>query len=177
MKNVMIDLETLGNGPLGVFPICAAVLFDPITGETGKSYYQNIDIQDQVNSGRELDPKTIQWWFSQGKDAQEELMKEGVLLWEFLAEFRAFLPEGAIIWSKGIDFDLVKIESAYKGFMPWKYWNKMDARTIIKLGSLFFNPKDVPFVGIIHNALDDCYHQIKLVNLSYAALGISKDKW
>ncbi len=52
MRNIMIDLETLGNGENGVFPIICAVKFDPVTGEIGDTFFRNIDVHEQIESGR-----------------------------------------------------------------------------------------------------------------------------
>ena len=169
--NIMVDLETLGNGEKGVFPVLCAYLFDPKTGEVGDCFYRNIDVHDQIERGREVDGDTIAWWFKQGQDAREELMRPVVEMWESLADFRKFIPENCKVWANGIDFDLPKLRSAFGAAkLPWKFWNQRDMRTVLALASDCFDPKQIEFVGVKHNAKDDCLHQIKVLHLALCAI-------
>jgi len=42
LDNVMIDLETIGNDYNGIFTNIGAVIFNPKTGEIGKTFYRRI---------------------------------------------------------------------------------------------------------------------------------------
>jgi len=170
MNNVMVDLETLGVSHDAVFPILAAVVFDPFTGETGDLFYENIDIDCQLKLGRSVDASVIEWWFSQGESARNEIVKKGNDLDVVLHDFRRFLPVNTILWTKGIDFDIPKLNTAYSGKTPWKYYNVRDVRTVLKIADVAND--HVEFVGEKHHALDDCYHQIKLLALAFQKLGI-----
>lgn len=52
----------------------------------------------------------------------------------------------------------------------------MDLRTLMKLACSVFDPKEIVFEGVKHNAVDDCYHQIKIVHESLLSLGIVDGK-
>jgi hypothetical protein len=177
MQNNMIDLETLGNGENGVIPILCAVKFDPVNGEVGEAFYRNIDVHEQIESGREVDADTIAWWFNQGDDARAMLMMSGDPMEIVLHDFRRFLGENAIVWANGGDFDFPKLRHAYgdRGrSVPWKFWNQRDMRTVLALSKERFNPKVIPFEGVKHNAKDDCLHQIKILHLALCALGLAE---
>jgi len=171
MNEIMIDLETLGLGEKAVFPVLCAYKFDSKTGAVGDCFYANIDIHDQIERGREIDVDTLAWWFNQGKDARDELMREGESLSSVINKFADFVHEDAIVWSNGIDFDLPKLRSVFrKNKTPWKFWNQRDIRTVVALASDCFDPKEIEFVGVKHNAKDDCLHQIKVLHLALCAL-------
>lgn len=44
MKNIMLDLETMGNGSKAAIVSIGAVFFNPLTGETGSEFYQVVSI-------------------------------------------------------------------------------------------------------------------------------------
>jgi hypothetical protein len=58
-KNLMIDLETLAVSPNAVVLSLGAVHFDPYSTGYTDSLYFRIDIDDQDELGREVDPNTI----------------------------------------------------------------------------------------------------------------------
>ena len=62
MKDIMIDIETLGqrNDPV-VFQV-AALQFDRFSGETGKSFEAVINIQDSLDNGFVIKADTLYWW-------------------------------------------------------------------------------------------------------------------
>lgn len=60
MKNVMLDLETMGSGSKAAIVSIGAVLFDPMTGETGAEFYQVVSLNSSAHYG-ELDPGTVIW--------------------------------------------------------------------------------------------------------------------
>lgn len=45
MNHVMLDIETLGNQSNSVITSLGAVEFNLETGETGREFWQNIDVQ------------------------------------------------------------------------------------------------------------------------------------
>lgn len=68
-------------------------------------------------------------------------------------------------------FDLGLLENAYDKAMlsiPWKFYQERCVRTLVS-----FNPEiknNLEFTGTAHNALADCYHQIKYCNLTWISL-------
>ena len=57
--NVMVDLETLGNGSESVIISIGAVEFDPETGELGREFYKVVDAQSCVDAGLKIDASTV----------------------------------------------------------------------------------------------------------------------
>jgi hypothetical protein len=172
--DVMIDVETLGKGPNSVFPVLSAYRFDLKTGRVGDCFYRNIDVNDQIYNGRDVDGDTIAWWFRQGQTPRDELMKDGDLLSKVLEDFKCFINPTDKVWANGIDFDLAILRNAYQQKTPWEYWNQRDMRTVVKLSGI--NTKHIPFEGEKHCAKDDCIHQIKILHLSLVALGLANDE-
>ena len=74
MKHVMLDLETMGNGPRAAIVSIGAVFFDPLTGELGAEFEAAIDLRSSAKSG-EIDPDTVLWWLGQGEEARAGLIK------------------------------------------------------------------------------------------------------
>ena len=87
-----------------------------------------------------------------------------------------------VIWSRGMDFDFPKLEWCFRKFVekepPYAYYNKRDVRTWVKERGV--DELQIEFEGTKHNALHDCMHQIKLVQiggmLNPISLTIESDK-
>lgn len=158
MNNVMVDLETLGNGSNSAIIALGAVEFDPTTGELGREFYENIDAQSCVDFGLQMDVSTVMWWMQQSDEARAAFKKGGVSLPVVLAQFEGWLPHDAVVWGNGASFDNVILSNAYRkthGEQPWKFWNDRCYRTLKTLRP------DIPFIrgGTHHNALDDAKTQ------------------
>ena len=171
--DIMIDIETLGTKPNSVILSIAAVPFDPVTGGHGRPFKIHIDLITSMKAGLEIDPETLLWWMDQEKEAIDSAFapQKEILVPSFkysLCTFREWLSkmnaEGAFIWSKGPQFDLVILENAFKTLdipMPWKFWNVRDVRT--KIYPYKEEVGEIKFEGVQHDPLYDCYHQIKQV--------------
>lgn len=158
MNNVMVDLETLGNGSNSAIIALGAVEFDPVTGELGREFYENIDAQSCVDFGLQMDVSTVMWWMQQSDEARAVFKKGGARLPAVLSQFGDWLPHGAVVWGNGASFDNAILSNAYRkvhGEQPWKFWNDRCYRTLKTLRP------DVQFVrgGTHHNALDDAKTQ------------------
>ncbi len=163
----MIDIETLGNKAGCVVTSIAAVEFDINTGETGKEFYERIDIQSCLDLGLFVQGDTIKWWFDQTKEAQQELFKNTQHLVKVLYDFKMFIdglkPANLKVWGNSNRFDLGILSKAYYAAgqkeIPWKYTLERDVRTLVSFLSKF--KEDEVFTGVKHNPIDDCKHQIK----------------
>ena len=73
------------------------------------------------------------------------------------------------MWCRGIDFDLPKIEWCFRKFLeqnaPYKYSHKMDVRTVLKIMEI--DQSQFPFEGVKHHAVDDCRHDIKMIQKAF----------
>lgn len=175
-SDIMIDLETMGTGKDACILAIAAVYFDPKTGDIGDEFYTNINLQSNINAGREIDASTLLWWMQQEKAAQEQVFSLNHTepkLSEAIKSFADFFKtDSHKVWGNGAIFDISILETAFKKCktpLPWKFWNVRDVRTAVEMGQLLdFNPKkDMPFIGTRHNALDDSKHQAKYVSAIY----------
>lgn len=167
MKHLMIDLETLGNRAGCVITSIAAVEFDMKTGETGKEFYQKVDIQSCLDLGMFVQGSTIRWWFDQDVKAQQELFVDTKSISEVLFNFKKFVdelkPADLKVWGNSNRFDLGILAQGYylakHKEIPWKYALERDVRTLVSFKSQY--KKDEIFTGVKHNPIDDCKHQIK----------------
>ncbi len=187
MNNVMLDLETMGNGQRAAIVGIGAVLFDPLTGELGAEFECTVSLLNSAKYG-EIDPSTVLWWMNQSPEARAKLSDpHAVLLSDALFSFSSFLIEQVIakgpkplVWGNGATFDNVIITSAYLAInseRPWPFWNDRDVRTIVDLGRTLhgFDPKkETPFVGIAHTPLADAKHQARYVSAIYQKLAGGK---
>lgn len=164
MKHLMIDLETLGNGSNSVICSIGAVEFNLQTGETGREFYEVVDIQSCINAGLRIDGSTVQWWLIQSEAARQEIAKKGTFLKTALlglASAAQFDWNDVQVWGNGARFDLGILADAYRACglqAPWKHYNERDVRTLVA-----FAPevkKNATHAGVAHNALSDCHHQI-----------------
>jgi exodeoxyribonuclease VIII len=181
MNNVMLDLETMGNGSNSAVIAIGAVFFDPVTGELGADFYQAIELESAAKFG-EMDASTVQWWLQQS-EAARELFKDGdkLPLNHALIEFTEWLGQidgfkNRVMWGNGSSFDNVILRNAYKAIdytCPWPFYGERDVRTVVDIGRQIKDvdpKKTLTFQGVPHNALDDARHQARYVSEIYKAL-------
>jgi len=182
MNHLMLDIETLGNGPRAVIAAIGAVFFNPLTGELGESFYRVVDVADAAKYG-EMDAGTIRWWMQQSDEARAIFnQNERYSLKKAIADFSDYIVVNAeniaklAVWGNGCTLDNVIVSSAYSALKlqrPWFYSGDRDVRTVVDLGRtlLNFDPKThMPFEGTVHNAVDDAIHQAKYVSEIYQRL-------
>ncbi len=185
MKNIMLDLETLGTGSNAPIISIGAVFFDPLTGKTGEEFYEVVSLTSSAQYG-ELDASTVQWWMKQSDEARAVFnVKSQVTLLSALNAFSAWIHDrdapneenkpDVIVWGNGASFDNVILRNAYKAthqIAPWFFFNDRDVRTVVDLGRYLRNidPKKEINHGTAHNALDDAYFQVRYVSRIIMAL-------
>lgn len=178
MKNVMVDIETMGNSVDAAIMSVGACYFDPETGEVGDTFHEKCSLESSVQSGLNMDPSTVIWWMSQDYDARSKFFKNQSEqpVGELLSKLAEFINEDVKVWGNGSTFDNTILKSAYRKVLgcdvPWMFWNDRDVRTIVELGqNIDFDPKrDMPFEGVRHDALDDAIHQAKYVSAIWQKL-------
>lgn len=197
MKDLMIDVETLGLKENAVLLSIGACAFDPATGEIGETFYCAIDPRTQ--HGREIDASTVLWWMDQDEAARRKItdaVKNADLLPtleldtpEYDEAFNnAALPinhvamafsayveqfgDNVRCWSNGaVDHAWLNSMMTYSGFTnPIKFWNQRDYRTI---KGMYPEIKAEDF-GQAHNALDDAIKQTKHLCAILAAEAATK---
>lgn len=155
MKDVMLDLETLGNGPNSVIIAIGAVKFDA-TG-LGSEFYQVVDPESCVKAGLQMDTSTVMWWMKQSDEARAAFDRPSAPLIAALADFAHWCGD-SVVWGNGASFDNTILSNAYRKTgieQPWKFWNDRCYRTVKNL----YPDVKLERVGTYHNALDDAKSQ------------------
>lgn len=168
MNDVMIDFEALGKDcPCQI----GAIYFNRVTGELGKSYKANIDANSLSTPP---DAKTVYWWLSQSKEAQNTLLTDKKDIKTVLFELVEFLTPAKRIWSHAT-YDFVMLQNLLNQYsIPnnINYKSGLDIRTLIYLAGT--STKDIVREGLHHDALEDCKYQVKYVTKALNELKINK---
>ena len=162
MKDILLDLETMGPSPHAAIIAIGAVAFNPEMGVLGDWFYEVVDLGSSVAQGGQMEPATVLWWLRQSDEARAAFELEGskieVALLKFSAWVRAIADNDARIWGNGANFDNVVLASAYDRTAitrPWSFWNDRCYRTVKAL-----HPEiKMERAGTHHNALDDARSQ------------------
>lgn len=167
MKNVMVDLETLGQTPGCSILSIGAVAFDEKTKMLGQEFYKVVSNDSCEAAGLTIDSATLDWWDRQSEEARRVLEQSNdpelcLSLKYALEEFNIYLSQfntkSLYVWGNGASFDNAILICAYRavGVEPvWKYWNDRCYRTLKALApEVKLNRK-----GTFHNALDDAKTQ------------------
>ena len=184
MRDISIDLETLGKRYDAPVLAIGAALFDRDTGKIGSTFYEEIDFRSAVKAGRP-DGDTIAWWMQQSHEAQRifhstEVEKRhlATALQLFATWARGCGKGTPMVWGNGATFDISILEYAYDhgavGLQePWHFANVRDVRTIVDAAETLTgkHPRDlVARVGTHHNAKDDAVYQAHLISTSFELL-------
>lgn len=71
MKDIMVDLESMGVGNNPALIQIAAVQFDINTGEIGNIFDMKIDLQSSLDAGLEISAGTVKFWMTNPTVNQE----------------------------------------------------------------------------------------------------------
>ena len=165
MDQVMVDLETLGNGSNAVIIAIGAVEFEATSSKLGREFYCVVDGQSCVDAGMKVDVSTVMWWMKQDTAARAAFNNAGEPLPYALQSFAAWLPTGACVWGNGATFDNVILSNAYRAIglpQPWPFWGDRCYRTLKSLDAILgpeFAAPPLVRGGTYHNALDDARTQ------------------
>lgn len=176
----MIDLETLGLEPTSIIRSCAAVEFDPETGEIGEQRVWKVDMQQSLDAGFTLSIDTIKWWMKQSGEVRNQFIDECEIgLSDFLYSLRNFIKahgDDVMMWCLQLDFDLPILRNHYymlhKGsglqkdcnYIPWNRRKIRDVRPYMDaLEAAGLLP---PKVADRHTPMTDCLAQINYVHLA-----------
>jgi len=156
MSAIMLDLETMGNGPGAAIIAIGACYFGK--HGVGETFYRIVSLESSVQCGGIMDASTVLWWMQQGDAARTEFSRKGVEIVTALIEFAAWCDPDAEVWGDGAAFDNVILASAYRRMnlpIPWKFWNDRCYRTVKSRSNVPMPPRK----GTAHNALDDAINQ------------------
>lgn len=182
LDDVMVDIETLGQGHNAHILSIGAVRFNPNFYEPDKwgKFYR---IVMTVQPGAVIDVSTVVWWMGQAvvnpaaAKALFDVNNQPIFLAKALAEFATFCEGATALWSNSPTFDETILRDAAKreGLQfAMSYRTSRDQRTLVALANRILgglNQKiDIPFNGVPHNALDDAMHQAQIVTHCYGVL-------
>lgn len=166
VKNIMVDLETLGRTPGCAILSIGAVEFS--RAGLGKEFYEVINVDSCLEHYLAQEEKTQKWWEDQSHEARQVLRdaaneETSVGLYDGLIAFNRYVQSiggkrEVCVWGNGSDFDNAILAVAYKMVQEepaWEFWNNRCYRT---LKNTIPGPKLVR-VGTYHNALDDAKSQ------------------
>jgi len=157
MKDLMVDIETLGVGSNSVITQIGACYFDRYTGEIGEKFKENIDIKSCLKHGLEIDASTLKFWFNQPNPT---FLKNTLDLSLVLSKFSDFCKEVENIWSHAT-FDIPIISNAYRKCeleIPFAYNSPRDIRTLLDLAQPEYR---MQHTGTAHDGLDDALFQVE----------------
>lgn len=160
MRNVMVDIETLGTKSTSVVLSIGAVEFDE--RQLGREFYRRVNIDSCIKHGLTVDGRTIEWWMDQAQDAREFFQSDGIDLADALREFSETFSFAGEIWANGVAFDFPILENAYHAVnlpVPWQYYDARDYRTVKYLAPLSVLNRVKVDPVIKHNALEDAKAQ------------------
>lgn len=162
MKDIMIDLETMGNQPTSAIIQIGACYFDRNTGEIGNTFLENVSLADSMMHGLTVDASTIEWWMVQ---ENKSWLVSPRRLADALGVLFNFIKTKTYIWSHST-FDIPILNNAYNRIeskAPFHYRMTRDLRTLTHLsGSSKNESTEVRDEGAdAHNALNDCLYQVK----------------
>lgn len=164
MKDVMLDLETFGNGRSKCVCQIGAVYFDRVTGELGQEFKVNVDARSHIKAGAVIDAETLYWWMAQSDAARASVLADPkVNVYEAFIMLNSFLAPAARIWSHAT-FDFVTIMETFKQLdIKPNFSHKvgLDLRTLVYLSGNKIKVDSIDRTGTHHDALDDCKHQVK----------------
>jgi len=165
MLDVMIDLETMGNGPNAAIVAIGAVEFDIQAGTVGERFYMVADLESAVECGGVIDASTVMWWLKQSDEARAALDAPSEHIAVVLHQFAGWMEnrgarDDVRVWGNGAAFDNVILASAYRRNLaqqPWMHWNDRCYRTI----KAQHPGVKIERYGTHHNAVDDAESQAR----------------
>jgi len=161
MKDVMLDLETFGNGNNAVIVQIGACYFDRTTGEIGSTFSSNVNSNDGIRNGFEVTGSTIEWWLQQSEEARKSIIGNTHPVKDAINDLNEFLSKAETIWSHAtFDFVIIMNHLNKLGIKPkFHYRSARDIRTLVDIASV--KESKVVREGTHHNALSDCLFQVK----------------
>ena len=160
MKDIMMDLETLGTTHDAAITQIGACYFDRRDGDIGDKLCVNIEINSCIERGLKIDGGAVKFWLERGDQAT--FLKKPVSLSKALSEFAKFIDKKSIIWCHAT-FDAVILANAYHAIgqgIPYSYRSVRDIRTLVDLSGVKYK-KEKDGDPKTHDALDDCIYQVE----------------
>lgn len=189
-RDIMVDIETLGNKLDSTIIQLAAISFDIETGEMFSIFNEVVDIE----KCKELcvTGDTLKWWLNTNPELFSQLILEGnVSSSDLMLKFDSFVRKeinrvgvkNVYLWGNGILFDNKMIQYQYELYKslgisyPIHYKNDRDLRTLLELASYKLSISEEEIRDrcrddslVKHYALDDVRFQVRVAHFCYNAL-------
>jgi hypothetical protein len=171
--NIMVDLETASTKENAAILSWAMVPFftDGKEFDEMEDFYRVVSLTSCFMAGMDIDKETQGWWMKQEPEARGSILFEqdssihGVAYEAYTWLANLSEKYDLHLWARGLDFDLPKIEWCFREFvdrpLPYKYSHKMDVRTVLKFMGI--DQSLCEMQGVKHKAIDDCKHDIKMI--------------
>jgi len=159
----MIDFETLGNGKQACVVQAGACYF--ADGGIGQCLKLQVDAEDAIRNGAEMDASTVYWWLSQSPEAIKSILASPKLgEREAFNQLNAFLAGADEIWSHAT-FDFVILMEGLKRLNIKPLFGYRASRDIRTLNALCpsFDKASIKREGTHHDGLDDAIYQARYV--------------
>ncbi len=170
MKRVMIDFETLGNGKHACVVQVGACYFGP--DGIGEKLKIQVDAEDAMRNGAEMDGSTVYWWLSQSPEAIASIIAQPRSAErEAFERLNAYLAGADEIWSHAT-FDFVILMEALKRLHIKPSFGYRTSRDIRTLGALAPAIDKLERAGTHHDGLDDAIYQAGYVMKQLEAMGV-----
>lgn len=173
--HAMIDIETLATTPDAVVLSIGGIKFDPNGEKQFDGFHHRVDVDEQEEKGRTIDPSTLEWWGRQdNKVIEAAFSDEGrTAVADMLKDLKRWCVGVDKVWAQGAVFDISILENMFRQYdmsYPWAFWNIRDSRTLFGI-----MPKDPrkQFKFDAHNALEDCKVQAKCVQIALKELNLT----
>lgn len=159
---IMIDIETLGTSHNSVILSIGAVEFN--NRKLGQELYLEIDAEDCVAHGLQIDVTTVFWWFKQSEAARQSILERGCLPLKtcLVTLIKAFNWKDQEVWCNGTSFDFPILENAFKACgleAPWDFWMMRDFRTLKNIMPRTVQKAHAVVPVLAHHALEDAKAQ------------------
>ena len=159
MKDLMLDLETMGSNYGSVITQIGACYFDRYSGEIGERFSVNADMHDAVREGFVIEPGAVKFWLGQ---PGRSFLENPLPLRDALELYRSFARGAECIWSHStFDFSMIQDACHRLRIKPVHAYRKTkDIRTLMELADTHklddtMNPESA------HDALSDCLYQVQ----------------
>lgn len=168
-QHMVVDLETTGTDPCRSHVVqIAAVKFNPETREVSSEVFDRC-LYWQTN--RTWDEGTRDWWLKDKREIFESLMARMEDPLKVLQDFREWAGIKPVMWAKPSHFEHPFLQSLFKDYgmqIPFHYRTGTIDMNSWMGGRYFPDPVPrweyiIPFQGPPHNALYDCFHQLKVI--------------
>jgi hypothetical protein len=160
MKELMLDIETLGNTPGSIVFEVGAVLFD----EKGvlDTFHAFMPVAASAHRGFTIALPTLSWRADNGRSLNDIITMSGLegSINDTMLRLAKFMDGVEQFWSKG-NFDYPLMARYFDSCnlnTPWKYGQVRELRTMLSEFGIV-----TPKADISHNALEDALQQVELL--------------